>query len=63
MLVHALHDKECRTPLQKILPWDSVLHKDQMDVDCVLHLSKENVLSYLESIDHVVHSIVPESLN
>ena len=32
-----------------------------MDVDCVLHLSKENVLSHLESIDHVVHSIVPDS--
>ena len=47
--------------LKKILPRDSVLNKDRMDVDCVLHLSKENVLSHLESIDHVVHSIVPDS--
>lgn len=47
--------------LKKTLPRDSVLNKDRMDVDCVLHLSKENVLSHLESIDHVVHSIIPDS--
>ena len=47
--------------LKKILPRDSFLNKDRMDVDCVLHLSKGNVLLHLESIDHVVHSIVPES--
>ena len=47
--------------LKKILPRDSVLNKDRMDVDCVLHLSKGNVLLHLESIDHVVHSIVPDS--
>lgn len=47
--------------LKKILPRDSVLNKDRMDVDCVLHLSKGNVLLHLESIDHMVHSIVPDS--
>lgn len=47
--------------LKKTLPRVSVLNKDRMDVDCVLHLSKENVLSHLESIDHVVHSIIPDS--
>ena len=47
--------------LKKILPRDSVLNKDRMDVDCVLHLSKGNVLSHLESIGSVVHSIVPDS--
>ena len=47
--------------LKKTLPRDSVLNKDRMDVDCVLHLSKENVLSHLESIDHVVHSIIPDT--
>ena len=47
--------------LKKILPRDSVLNKNRMDVDYVLHLSKGNVLLHLESIDHVVHSIVPDS--
>ena len=47
--------------LKTKLPPDSVLNKDRMDVDCVLHLSKGYVLLHLESIDHVVHSIVPDS--
>ena len=57
-----LNTIRCADPyLKKILPRDSVLNKDRMDVDCVLHLAKGNVLSHLESIDRVVHSIVPDS--
>ena len=58
-MLHTIRNAD--THLKKTLPRDSVLNKDRMDVDCVLHLSKENVLSHLESIDHVVHSIVPDS--
>lgn len=47
--------------LKKILARDRVLKKDRMDVDCVLHLPKDRVLSHLESIDRVVHSVVPDS--
>jgi len=38
-----------------------VLNKDRMDVDCVLHLSKDCVLSHLERVGRVAHSVVPDS--
>ena len=53
--------RESDPHLKKILARDRVLKKDRMDVDCVLHLSKDSVLSHLESIDRVVHSVVPDS--
>ena len=40
--------RESDPHLKKILPRNSVLNKDRMDVDCVLHLSKDCVLSHLE---------------
>lgn len=46
---------------KKILLRDSVFNKDRMDVDCVLYLSKGNVLAYLENIDYVVYLIVFDS--
>lgn len=58
-MIHTIRNADPH--LKKILPRDSVLNKDRMDVDCVLHLSKGNVLAHLENIDHVVHSIVPDS--
>lgn len=53
--------RESDPHLKKILARDRVLKKDRMDVDCVLHLPKDSVLSHLESIDRVVHSVVPDS--
>ena len=53
--------RESDPHLKKILARDRVLKKDRMDLDCVLHLPKDSVLSHLESIDRVVHSVVPDS--
>lgn len=32
-----------------------------MDVNCILHLSKESVLARLQTVDCVVHSVLPDS--
>ena len=53
--------RESDPHLKKILPRNSVLNKDRMDVDCVLHLSKDCLLSHLERVGRVVHSVVPDS--
>lgn len=58
-MLHTIRNAEPH--LKKILPRDSVLNKDRVDVDCILRLSKESVLSHLGNIDHKVHSIVPDS--
>jgi len=53
--------RESDPHLKKILPRNSVLNKDRMDVDCVLHLSMDCVLSHLERVGRVVHSVVSDS--
>ena len=32
-----------------------------MDLNCILHLSKESVLARLRTVDRVVHSVLPDS--
>lgn len=46
--------------LRRILSKDAVMNKDRMDVNCILQLTKESVLETLDTVGHVVHSIVPD---
>ena len=57
-VVHSVRDTNPQ--LKKILSRNSVLNKNRMDVDCVLHLSKGAVLSHLDTIGRAVHSVVPD---
>ena len=56
---HTIRDSD--PELKKVLPRDSVLNKDRMDINCILHLSKEAVLARLRTVDRVVHSVLPDS--
>ena len=56
--LHSLRDEDAT--LKKLLPRDAVLDKDRMDVDCILHLSKDAVLEELNKIGRVVHPILPD---
>ncbi len=47
--------------LKRLLPRGSVLNKDRMDVNCILHLTKESVVRHLSSVGYIVHSILPDS--
>lgn len=58
-ILHTIRDGD--PALKRILPRDSVLNKDRMDVNCILHLSTERVLNHLQTIDRVVHSVVPDT--
>ena len=58
-ILHTIRDSDPQ--LKRLLPRDSVLNKDQMDVNCILHLSKEFVLVRLQTVDCVVHSVLPDS--
>ena len=58
-MLHTIRDSD--SELKKLLPRDSVLNKDRMDINCILHLSKESVLARLRTIDRVVHSVLPDS--
>ncbi len=46
--------------LKRIIPRDSVIHKDRMDYNCILHLSKPSSLEYFGAVDYIVHTIVPD---
>lgn len=52
-MLHCLRDEEAS--LRKTLPTDAVLNKDGMDVDCILHLTKDAVLEELKKVGRVVH--------
>lgn len=58
-MLHTIRDSD--PELKKLLPRESVLNKDRMDVNCILHLSKESVLARLRTVDRVVHSVLPDS--
>jgi hypothetical protein len=58
-MLHTIRDSD--PELKRLLPRDSVLNKDRMDVNCVLHLSKESVLARLRTVNYVVHSVLPDS--
>ena len=58
-MLHTIRDSD--PELKKLLPRDSVLNKDRMDINCILHLSKESVLARLRSVDRVVHSVLSDS--
>lgn len=58
-MLHTIRDSD--PELKKLLPRDSVLNKDRMDINCILHLSKESVLARLRTVDRVVHSVLPDS--
>ena len=58
-MLHTIRDSD--PELKKLLPRESVLNKDRMDVNCILHLSKESVLARLRTVDRVVHSVFPDS--
>ena len=58
-ILHTIGDSDLE--LKKLLPRDSVLNKDRMDINCILHLSKESVLARLRNVNFVVHSVLPES--
>lgn len=47
-------------PLKRILTKDAVMNKDRMDIDCILHLTKDSVIKELETVDRVIHSLVPD---
>lgn len=57
-LVHTVRDAHAE--LKRILPRDSVTHKDRMDINCILHLTKSSVLTFLESVHGIVHTIIPD---
>lgn len=57
-ILHTLRD--VHPGLKKLLTRDAVMNKDRMDVDCILHLTNPSVLAILESLDHVVHTILPD---
>ncbi|MES9881338.1 MAG: hypothetical protein ABW185_10700 [Sedimenticola sp.] len=57
-ILHTLRDKHPH--LRRILSKSAVMNKDRMDVDCILHLTKDSVLETLNSVGRVVHSIVPD---
>lgn len=42
-----------------MLPIDVVLKKDLIDVDCILHLTKDAALDELTKIGRVVHPLFP----
>ena len=58
-MLHTIRDSD--PELKKLLPRDSVLNKDRMDINCILHLRKESVLARLRTVDRVVHSVLPDS--
>ena len=58
-MLHTIRDSD--PELKKLLPRDSVLNKDRMDINCILHLSKEAVLARLRNVNRVVHSVLPDS--
>ena len=58
-MLHTIRDSDPR--LNRLLPRDSILNKDWMDVNCMLHLSRESVLAHLQTVDCVVHSVLPDS--
>ncbi len=45
---------------RKLIPRDSVIHKDRMDFNCILHLTKPQAIEHLKSVDQIVHTIVPD---
>lgn len=57
-VLHCLRDEDAT--LKKPLTRDPVLNKDRMDVDCILHLTKDAVLEELKKFDRVVHPILPD---
>ena len=57
-MLHTIQDSD---PELKLIPWDSVVNKDQMDINCILHLSKESVLARQHTVDCVVHSVLRDS--
>lgn len=59
-MLHTIRDSD--PELKKLLPRDSVLNKDQMNINCVLHLSKESFLARLCAVDCVVHSVLQKQL-
>lgn len=58
-MLHTIQDSD--SELKKLLPRDSILNKDRMDINCLLHLSKESALACLRTIDRVVHSVLPDN--
>ena len=58
-MLHTIRDSD--PELKKLLPRDSVLNKDRMDINCILRLSKEAVLAPLRTVDRVVHSVLLDS--
>ena len=58
-MLHTIRDSN--PELKKLLQRDCVLNKDRMDINCILHFSKEAVLARLHTVDHVVHSVLPDS--
>ena len=58
-ILHTIRDSDPQ--LKRLLPRDSVLNRDRMDVNCILHLSKKSVLARLQTVDCVVHSVLPDS--
>lgn len=57
-VLHCLCDEDAT--IRRVLPRDAVLNKDRMDVDCILHLTKDVVLEELKKIGRVVHPILPD---
>ena len=57
-IVHTL--RETVNPLKRIMSRNAVVNKDRMDVDCILHLTKEPVINVLDNMGWVVHGIVPD---
>ena len=61
MVIHTLRDTN--PLLKKVLKKDAVQNKDRMDVDCILHLSKDSVLQIIRSVSRIVHIIIPDRHN
>ena len=53
-------DTTIRNKLLKLLSLESVLNKDRMAVEPIVHLTRTEVVSELEKIKFIVHTIAPE---